>query len=75
MDITKHRQYNQRFVRSKSDEQAASEHQGWRAQRIRIGTMDLKIAAIVLVHDALLLSVNLRDFQQISNPRVANWIN
>jgi tRNA(fMet)-specific endonuclease VapC len=57
------------------DEQAASEYQGLRAQRIRIGTMDLKIAAIALVHDALLLSANLRDFQQIPNLRVANWIN
>jgi tRNA(fMet)-specific endonuclease VapC len=46
-----------------------------RAQRIRIGTMDLKIAAIALVHDALLLSANLRDFQQVPNLRVANWIN
>ena len=57
------------------DEQAASEYQGMRAQRIRIGTMDLKIAAIALVHDALLLSANLRDFQQIPNLRVAKWIN
>ena len=57
------------------DEQAASEFQDLRAQRIRIGTMDLKIAAIALVHDALLLSANLRDFLQIPNLRVANWIN
>jgi tRNA(fMet)-specific endonuclease VapC len=57
------------------DEQAAGEFQGLRAQRIRIGTMDLKIAAIALIHDALLLSANLRDFQQVPNLRVANWIN
>lgn len=57
------------------DEQAASQFQGLRAQRIRIGTMDLKIAAIALIHDALLLSANLRDFQQVPNLRVANWIN
>jgi tRNA(fMet)-specific endonuclease VapC len=57
------------------DEQAASAFQGLRAQRIRIGTMDLKMAAIALVHDALLLSANLRDFQQVPNLRVANWIN
>ena len=57
------------------EEQAASIWQGLRAQRIRIGTMDLKIAAIALVHDALLLSANLRDFQQVPNLRVANWIN
>ena len=57
------------------DEQAASEFQGLRAQRIRIGAMDLKIAVIALIHDALLLSANLRDFQQIPNLRVAKWIN
>jgi tRNA(fMet)-specific endonuclease VapC len=55
------------------DERAASAFQDIRAQRI--GTMDLKIAAIALVHDALLLSANLRDFQQIPNLQVANWIN
>jgi tRNA(fMet)-specific endonuclease VapC len=57
------------------DERAASEFYGLRAQRIRIGTMDLKIAAIALVHGALLLSANLRDFQQVPNLRIANWIN
>jgi len=49
--------------------------QGLRPQRIRIGTMDLKIAAIALIYDALLLSANLRDFQQVPDLRVANWIN
>jgi len=57
------------------DEQAASEFEGLRAQRIHIGTMDLKIAAIALRHGALLLSANLRDFQQIPNLHVADWIN
>jgi tRNA(fMet)-specific endonuclease VapC len=37
--------------------------------------MDLKIAAIALIHDALLLSANLRDFQQVPGLCVANWIN
>jgi tRNA(fMet)-specific endonuclease VapC len=57
------------------DEQAASEFRGLRAQRIHIGTMDLKIAAIALIHDTLLLSANLRDFQQVPNLRIANWLN
>ena len=34
-----------------------------RRRRIRIGTMDLKIASIVLAHQVGLLSRNLRDFQ------------
>lgn len=57
------------------NDQAAIRFQGLRQQRIRIGTMDLKIAAIALIHDALLLSANLRDFQQVPGLRVANWIN
>jgi tRNA(fMet)-specific endonuclease VapC len=57
------------------DDQAATRFQSLRQQRIRIGTMDLKIATIALVHDALLLSANLRDFQQVPDLRVADWIN
>jgi tRNA(fMet)-specific endonuclease VapC len=42
-------------------------------QRIRIGTMDLKIAAIVLAQDALLLSRNLSDFRKVPGLRVEDW--
>ena len=45
-----------------------------RGDGVRIGTMDLKIASIALVHDALLLSANLRDFQQAPGLRVENWL-
>jgi tRNA(fMet)-specific endonuclease VapC len=41
-----------------------------RRQRLRIGTPDLKIAAIAIAHDALLLSANLRDFRRIPGLRV-----
>jgi tRNA(fMet)-specific endonuclease VapC len=56
------------------DDQAAAAFEALRQRRIRIGTMDLKIAAIVLVHDALLLSANLQDFQRVPDLRVANWL-
>src|SRR5207247_762799 len=46
------------------DEVDADEFQSLRSQRVRIGTMDLKIASIALVHQATLLSSNLRDFEQ-----------
>jgi tRNA(fMet)-specific endonuclease VapC len=36
--------------------------------------MDLKIASIVLAHNAMLLSRNLRDFQQVPNLRVEDWL-
>jgi tRNA(fMet)-specific endonuclease VapC len=57
------------------DEGAAAKSDVLRKQRIRIGTMDLKIAAIALMNDALLLSANLRDFRQVPGLRVENWLN
>lgn len=56
------------------DNRAANECQRLRKQRIRIGTMDLKIAAIARVNDALLLSGNLCDFQKVPGLRVASWL-
>jgi|GEM_PF-87890 len=46
------------------DEGAAVEYQRLRRLRVRIGTMDLKIAAIVIANDATLLSRNSSDFPQ-----------
>lgn len=43
-------------------------------QRIRIGTMDLKIAAICLAHDCTLLTRNLADFGKVPGLRVENWL-
>lgn len=45
-----------------------------RAERVRIGTMDLRIASIVLAHHATLLSRNLRDFRLVPGLRVENWL-
>lgn len=45
-----------------------------KAAKIRIGTMDLKIAAIVLAHQATLLSANLRDFRQVPNLTMEDWL-
>ena len=55
------------------DERAGVEYQRLRRARIRIGTMDLKIAAIVLTHDATLLSRNLSDFAKVPGLKVADW--
>ncbi len=56
------------------DDQAATAFESLRRRRIRTGTMDLKIAAIALANDALLLSANLRDFQRVPDLRVADWL-
>jgi tRNA(fMet)-specific endonuclease VapC len=56
------------------DERAADQFDNLRASKIRLGTMDLKIAAIALVNQALLLSANRRDFEQVPGLRVENWL-
>jgi tRNA(fMet)-specific endonuclease VapC len=45
-----------------------------RRQKIRVGAQDLKIAAIAMAEDALLLSANLRDFQRVPGLRVETWL-
>ena len=55
------------------DEAAALILQRLRRSRLRIGTMDLKIAAIVLARDATLLSRNLDDFSHIPDLHVEDW--
>lgn len=55
-------------------EPALQEFARLRQARIRIGTQDLKIASIALANDAMLLSANLRDFQQVPGLRVEDWL-
>jgi tRNA(fMet)-specific endonuclease VapC len=56
------------------DERAADQFAGLRRQRIRIGTVDLKIASIALVNDALLVTANLRDYSLVPDLRCENWL-
>jgi tRNA(fMet)-specific endonuclease VapC len=56
------------------DQTAADQFKRLRRQKVRIGTMDLKIASTALANQALLLSANLRDFLQVPNLRVENWL-
>ena len=42
-------------------------------QRLRVGTMDLKIASIALAHDATLLTRNLSDFSKVPGLRIDDW--
>ncbi|MEX2141685.1 MAG: type II toxin-antitoxin system VapC family toxin [Pirellulales bacterium] len=52
---------------------AAANFSELRRQYRRIGAMDLKIAAIVLSHNATLLTRNSADFGQIDGLRIENW--
>jgi tRNA(fMet)-specific endonuclease VapC len=56
------------------DQRAAAEFERLRQARVRIGTMDLKIAAIALAQDATLLSRNRSDFGKVPGLRVEDWI-
>ncbi len=55
------------------DEACAFEFQALSALRLRIGTMDLRIASTALAHGALLLSRNLKDFRKVPGLRVDDW--
>jgi tRNA(fMet)-specific endonuclease VapC len=56
------------------DSAAADEFSRLRKAKVRIGTADLKIAAIAVTSDALLLSANLRDFKKVPGLRVEDWL-
>jgi tRNA(fMet)-specific endonuclease VapC len=55
------------------EQRAADQFTNVRRQRIRISTMDLKIASIALVNGALLLTANRRDFSAVPGLRCENW--
>jgi tRNA(fMet)-specific endonuclease VapC len=48
-------------------------YQSLKAQRVRIGTQDLRIASIVLACDGVLLTRNLQDFEKVPGLRIQNW--
>ncbi len=56
------------------DEHAAERFRELRRQRVRIGTLDLKIASIALDQGAMLLSANAQDFKQVPGLRVEDWL-
>jgi tRNA(fMet)-specific endonuclease VapC len=72
-DVRRQVPYYERLV-GLFDDLAADRFRSLRAQSVRIGSMDLKIASIVLVHDATLLSNNLQDFKKVPGLRVEDWL-
>jgi tRNA(fMet)-specific endonuclease VapC len=44
-----------------------------RSQKVRIGTMDLRIASICLTQNLTLLTRNFRDFQQVPGLLMEDW--
>jgi tRNA(fMet)-specific endonuclease VapC len=54
-------------------EEAYACYQELRRQRIRIGTQDLRIAAIVLAENSILVTRNQRDFVQVPGLVFEDW--
>lgn len=57
----------------KFDQNAFTIYTEFRRQRIRIGTQDLRIAAIVLANNAILVTRNNRDFSQVPGLVQEDW--
>ena len=55
------------------DKQAAAIFDDLRQQKIRIGTLDLRIAAIALALGRTLVTRNARDFERVPNLRIEDW--
>jgi tRNA(fMet)-specific endonuclease VapC len=55
------------------DPACEAEYQQLRAQRLRVGTQDLKIAAVALVNKLTLLTRNQRDFSRVPGLALDDW--
>ena len=55
------------------DGTAATQYRSLLAQRIRISTQDLRVAAITLANDVVLVTRNRRDFEWVPGLRIEDW--
>ena len=55
------------------DQAAEDQFQLLRSQKIRIGTQDLKIAAIALANNLIVVTRNQRDFGKVPGLTVEDW--
>lgn len=53
---------------------AVDEFEALKVARVRVGTMDLKIASIAIANGATLLSRNLSDFERAPGLHVEDWL-
>jgi tRNA(fMet)-specific endonuclease VapC len=63
-----------KFIITPFDEAASAKYTELRTGRGHLGTRDLKIASITVTNNALLLTANNRDFEQVPGLRFENWM-
>ena len=71
--LKKHLQIYSKIAVLDFDERAAAEYVRLKALPVRIGAMDLKIAAIALANDATVLTRNIQDFSKVPNLKIEDW--
>jgi tRNA(fMet)-specific endonuclease VapC len=55
------------------DERAAEQYQELIDRKLRVGTQDLKIAAITLSREAIIVTRNSRDFSKVPSLKIEDW--
>jgi tRNA(fMet)-specific endonuclease VapC len=55
------------------DEPAMRRYEQFRKAKIKISNMDLRIAAVVLEHGAVLVTRNTRDFRKVPDLQFEDW--
>jgi tRNA(fMet)-specific endonuclease VapC len=66
-------EYLNRFPRLDFDHAACDRLIELRQQKIRIGTQDLRIAAIALTQNCIWVTRNQQDFAQVPNLQIEDW--
>ena len=56
------------------NDESAAKFGELRRERVRIGSMDLRIASTALVNEATLLTANTKDFEQVPGLQFENWL-
>ncbi len=55
------------------DERAYYHYDRFRIQQLRVGSQDLRIAAIVMANDGILVTRNRRDFEKVPDLSIVDW--
>jgi tRNA(fMet)-specific endonuclease VapC len=55
------------------DQTAYCHYDLFRSQQLRVGSQDLRIAAIVMANDGILVTRNRRDFEKVPNLSITDW--